>query len=281
MASTTGIGRTREGVKLLTREWQPASVPRAAILIVHGLGEHCGRYEHVGDWFSEAGYLVRSWDQCGFGASGGERGFIERWSKQHDEVEDQLADLRAAAPGIPSVLYGHSLGGLIALGYALDAGRPRPDLLILSAPALDDDLAAWKHVLAPVLGRLTPRLRIPDGVTDEMVSRDPVRQAERHRDPLMVPAPTARFGAASFAEQARVRPITDALDVETLVIHGLADPVVPARASERLAASPRVNRRTYPGIRHELHNEPEGRVIYADVLAWLEVRLAGKPAARV
>lgn len=276
MASTTGIGRTREGVKLLTREWRPASTPRAAVLIVHGLGEHCGRYEHVGDWFADAGFAVRSWDHCGFGASEGERGHVENWSQQHDDLEDQLAAMRVSVPGVPAIVYGHSLGALIALGYALDTSRPRPDLLVLSAPALADDLARWKHAVAPILGRIAPRFRIPDGITPEMVTRDAERQSERRNDPLIVPAPTARFGAAAMAAQARVRATARALDIPTLVIHGLADVVVPPRASEPLAAIPGVVRRTYPGVSHELHNEPEGPQVYADVVAWLDERLAAR-----
>lgn len=276
MTSTTGIARDRDGVKLLIREWQPATAPRAAILMAHGLGEHCGRYEHVGGWFADAGFAVRSWDQCGFGASGGVRGHIERWSKQHDDLEDQIVAVQRSVPGVPVIVYGHSLGALITLGYALDPGRPRPDLLVLSAPALADDLARWKHAVAPILGRVAPRLRIPDGITSEMVTRDPARQAARSNDPLMVPAPTTRFGAAAMVEQARVRSVVSTLDIPTLVIHGLADVVVPPRASEPLATIPGVVRRTYPGVSHELHNEPEGEAIYRGVIEWVEERLAAR-----
>lgn len=276
MPSITDTATTRDGIRLVTRHW-PADAPRAAVLLVHGLGEHAARYEHVGEQLAAAGLEAFGWDHRGFGASGGERAWVERWSRFHDDVEDRLAAIRATLPGKPVILYGHSLGGLIALGYCL-ADRPLPDLLVLSAPGIDDDLAAWKRKLAPVIARFAPHLRITNGIGPEMLSRDPARQAAVASDPLMVGSSTARFGALAFAEQRHVRASVARLSVPTLVIHGLDDPIVPARASEALAALPGVTRRTYAGIRHELHNEPEGPGIVADVIAWIDARLAREPA---
>lgn len=268
---------TRDGIRLLTRHWS-AAAPRAAVLLVHGLGEHCGRYEHVGDQLAAAGLETFGWDLRGNGASGGERGWLERWSQHHDDVEDRLASVRAALPGRPVILYGHSMGGLIALGYAVSE-RPRPDLLVLSAPGIDDDLAAWKHLVAPILSRIAPRLRLPDGITPAMRSRDPAQQAATAGDPLMLATATTRFGALGFAEQARVREVASGLSIPTLVIHGLDDPVVPARMSEPLAAIPGVTRRTYAGVLHELHNEPEAPQVLGDVIAWVDAQIGDTAAA--
>src|SRR3990170_4306130 len=154
MASIRDGATTRDGIRLLTRHWT-AAAPRAGVLFVHGLGEHSGRWEHVGDQLAAAGLEAFGWDLRGFGASAGERAWVDRWSRFHDDVEDRLAAVRAALPGKPAILYGHSMGGLIALGYAL-SDRPRPDLLVLSAPGLADDLAAWKHAVAPILARIAP-----------------------------------------------------------------------------------------------------------------------------
>jgi alpha-beta hydrolase superfamily lysophospholipase len=164
------------------------------------------------------------------------------------------------------------MGGLIALGYAT-LGRPQPDLLALSAPGLDDSLAPWKHVVGPVVARIAPHLRISNGISPSMLSNDPERQRQAREDPLMLSTSTTRFGALAFAEQARVREAASALQIPTLVIHGEADPVVPVAASEPLAAIPGVTRRTYPGIRHELHNELDGPTIVAAVIDWLGAQL--------
>lgn len=289
MPSTTDSASTRDGIRLLTRHWVagaaggdgaltrhwPAEAPRAGVLIVHGVGEHSGRYEEVGEQFAAARLETFSSDLRGMGASGGERAWVDRFDRFHDDVEDRLAATRAALPGRPVVLYGHSLGGLISLGYAL-SDRPKPDLLVLSAPGIDDDLAAWKHKLAPILARILPKVRIANGIAPSMLSRDAQRQEAARTDPLVLNASTTRLGAVSFAEQARVRSAASTLTVPTLVIHGLDDPIVPARATGPLADLSVVTRRTYAGLRHELHNEPEGPAIMADVIAWIDGRLAGR-----
>ena len=277
MASTTDSATTRDGIRLLTRHWT-ASAPRAGVLLVHGLGEHSGRWEHVGDQLAAAGLESFGWDQRGFGASAGERAWVDRWSRFHDDVEDRLAAIRAVLPGLPVILYGHSMGGLIALGYCV-SDRPLPDLLVLSGPGLDDNAPDWKHALAPLLARILPRLRIANGVPPEMLSRDPARQEAARTDPHMINSSTTAFGARFFEEQARVRAAASRLSIPTLVIHGLDDPIVPPRSSEALAALPGVTRRAYAGIRHELHNEPEGPQILADVIAWIDERLAEIPVA--
>ncbi len=272
MASTTDSATTRDGIRLLTRHWE-AAAPRATVLFVHGLGEHSGRWEHVGAQLATAGLEAFAWDQRGFGASGGARAYVDRWDQYLDDAEDRLAAARAAVPGRPAVLYGHSMGGLIALGYAISE-RPRPDLMVLSAPGIDDSAPAWKHLLAPVIARIAPHMRIANGIPDSTLSRDPVRQEATRVDPLILRSSTTRLGARFFEEQARVRAGAPTLAIPTLVIHGLADPLVPARVTESLAAIVGVTRRTYPGIRHELHNEPEGPAILDDVIGWIDGQLA-------
>lgn len=275
MTSITDTATTREGIRLLTRHWT-AAAPRAGVLLVHGLGEHSARYEHVGDQLAAAGLETFGWDHRGFGASAGERAGIDRWSRFHDDVEDRLAAVRAGLPGKHVILYGHSMGGLIALGYCA-SDRPLPDLLVLSAPGIDDNGAAWKHLLAPIIGRLVPHVRFPNGIPPEMLSRDPARREAARTDPLMLTSSTAAFGARFFEEQARVRAAAARLSIPTLVIHGLDDPIVPPRSTEPLADLPGVTRRAYAGIRHELHNEPEGPRILADVIAWIDGNLAAAP----
>jgi alpha-beta hydrolase superfamily lysophospholipase len=166
-------------------------------------------------------------------------------------------------------VYAHSLGGLIAAGYLL-SDRAKPDLAVLTAPALDSTLPGWKKRLAPVLGRIAPTLAIRNGLDGSTLSRDPSVAAKTVDDPLCVKVSTTRLGAEAMAEQARVRVgASRGFGIPTLVLHGEDDGLVPARASEVLAGAPGVERRTYPGLRHELHNEPEGPEIVAQVIAWL------------
>lgn len=270
MPSVTGRANTADGLALLTRHWQ-ADDPWAALLLVHGLGEHSGRYEHVGDHFAAAGLDTYAYDHRGNGGSDGVRGDIDRWSRYHDDMAERLAVVRETAGGRPVVVYAHSMGGLIAAGYLL-SDRPRPDLTVLSAPGLDSTLARWKIALAPVLGRIAPTLSVPNGVRAETLSRDPEVGRRLAADPLNGRASTTRFGAEAVREQQRVRAGAKAIGGPTLVIHGLDDGLVPASASEPFEGAPGVERRTYRGLRHEMHNEPEWRTVLDDVVSWIRER---------
>jgi alpha-beta hydrolase superfamily lysophospholipase len=285
MPSIEGRATAADGTVLLTRHWPAdeaeaggawAGDPWASVLIVHGIGEHSGRYEHVGDQMAAAGLDVHAYDHRGNGGSGGRRGHVDRWSEFHDDLGGRLAAVRASAAGSrPVAIYGHSLGGLIVAGYCLaDPPRPKPDLVVLSAPALESTLASWKQVLAPLLGRIAPTIAIPTVVDGTTISRDPSVAAKTVDDPLCVKVTTMRLGSEGLKERARVR--TEAsrgLGVPTLVLHGLDDGLVPHAASELFAGAPLTDRRTYPGLRHELHNEPEGPQVVDEIIIWLREQI--------
>ena len=265
-----------DGTDILVRHWTgdaSAGTPWASVLLVHGLGEHSGRYEHVGQQMAATGLDVHAFDLRGNGGSGGRRGHVDRWEQYHDDLAERVSAVRTAAGARPVVLYGHSMGGLVVLGYLL-TDRPKPDLVVLSSPGLDSTLASWKKRVARVLSRITPTLAIPNGVDGSTLSRDPAVAAAVGSDPLVANASTVRFGADALTEQARVRRDYAALTLPTLVLHGLDDGLVPSEASEILASLPNVERRTYPGLRHELHNEPEGPAIVDEISDWIRARTA-------
>jgi acylglycerol lipase len=262
----------RDGTSLLVRRWpSDAGAAWARVILVHGLAEHSGRWEHVGAQLSRAGLEVEAMDLRGFGASAGRRAWVDRWSEFHDDIEERVAAARSRSDA-PVVLYGHSLGGLIALGYVLD-GRARPDLLVLSAPAIAAAIPTWKRLLAGVLGRVAPTMLIANGLDANDLSHDPAVVAAYGPDPLNFHKSTVGFGQRAFAEQARVSDSLDRLTIPTLVIHGGEDRIVPTATSAGLQGRPGVTRRVYPGIRHELHNEPEGPAILDQVVAWLRDHL--------
>ncbi|MGI9000020.1 MAG: lysophospholipase [Candidatus Limnocylindria bacterium] len=264
---------TADGVAMRTMRWHSTQPAWATLLLVHGVGEHAGRYDSVARQMAGVGIEVHAYDHRGFGASGGPRSYVARWSVFHDDLETRLAMVRASSDRLPLVLYGHSMGGLIALGYVLaEARRALPDLLVLTSPGLDSTIATWKQMLAPILSRIAPRLRIPIGFRPGDLSRDPAVDERVAADPLCLSGSTTRLGAEAFAEQKRVRTLLadgGQLPVPTYVIHGADDPIVPVAASEILDGRPNVTRRVYPGLRHETHNEPEGATVVDDTIAWL------------
>jgi acylglycerol lipase len=265
--------RARDGLELRTYLWPAVATPRAHLLLVHGIAEHAGRYPHVATQLARAGITTHAYDQRGFGSSGGHRAYVDRWSQYHDDVEALLAHVRSAAAGLPVVLYGHSMGGLIALGYALaDPPRPLPDLLVLSAPAIDAAVPAWKRRLADVLGIAVPRFTIANTFPSGGLSSDPAVEIAYLADPLAVHRTTARLGVSLFREQDRVQRALaggGSLPVPTYVLHGADDPIVPEGASRSLEGRANVTRRVYPGLHHETHNEPSGASVIDDTVAWI------------
>jgi len=266
--STLSRRPAADGTDLLHRHWPASGTPWARLLLIHGLAEHSGRYEHVGEHLASRGIEVHAADQRGFGASGGRRAWVDRWSQLHDDIEHRVAALRAEAPALPVVLYGHSLGGLIALGYVLD-DRSLPDLLVLSAPAVAASVPAWQRALVAALSRLSPGTRLANRLPSDVLSKDAGVWAEYIADPLNEHRSTARFGALALAEQRRVAAAVDRLSIPTLVIHGGDDRLVPTETSELFESRRGVTRRVYPGVRHELHNEPEAPQVLDDVVAWI------------
>lgn len=273
MTSNAYPSETPGGVHEYVRRWEPESATRAELVLCHGIAEHSGRYERVGRRFADAGIAVTAYDQIGFGRSGGRRAWVDEWSDVLDQIQRHVET--AKATGRPVILLGHSNGGLFALEYAL-AERPRPDLLVLSAPGLDGG-ALWQRLIAPLFARLAPTLRIPNGVKGEQLSRDPAVGEAYFGDPLVETQTTTKYGNELFMAMTRVKSAIGALDVPTLVLHGAADTIVPPQASAALGDLPVVERRIYPALRHELFNEPEGSAIVDEVVEWIDARLSTQP----
>lgn len=275
--------RAADGTELFTRHWPSQVRGWASALIVHGLAEHSGRYEHVGSHLAEAGIDAFALDQRGFGQSGGDRAWVDRWSRFHEDLAERVTAIRASHPGQPLLLYGHSLGGLMILGYTLSAAPgggptyPQPDALVLSAPAMAASLPAAQRLAVNVLGRIAPRLRVKNGIATDTLSSIPAVRDDYLADPLNEHSSCVGFGLRAFREQARVVAALDEIKVPTLVIHGGLDRLVPVESSAVLEGHPHVTRRVYNGVAHELHNEPQGDQVLADVVDWARV-VVGRPA---
>lgn len=275
MNESTGSHTTADGLDLLTRSWTIES-PRYDVLLVHGLGEHSGRWSGPAEHFNNQGANVFSYDIRGHGQSGGNPGDIERFEQFYDDIAE-MAIATAASTGRPWVLYGHSLGGLQAAGYLLNDREPIPNLAVLSAPAMQA-LRSIDNVLrvaANVLGTVTPGMRISANVTAEMLSRDPSIGEAYFADDLVQTKVTTRFGKASFSEQSALKDRHGSITTQTLVVHGADDELVQPAASAGLAASDAVERKVYAGLRHEMHNEPEAAQVLGDITDWIDTKLSG------
>ncbi|MFQ5558412.1 MAG: alpha/beta fold hydrolase [Acidimicrobiales bacterium] len=268
MASTIDHGTTRDGLIQLRRRWRAPGAARAAVLLLHGIAEHSGRYEHVGDQMAAAGFEVVAIDHRGYGRSGGRRGHVERWSDFLDDVEDQLEQVRSL--GLPVVVLGPSMGGLVATTSGVD------DLLVLSGPALGAQLSPRQRLMAgiaPLLRRVAPTAEIKEDGDPSLLATDPRVGAIFYEDPLRVPYPTLSLGAELMAAIERTRARVMRLSVPTYCLHGADDGLVPVEASEVLEGLPGVERRVLEGLRHEVFNEPGGPELVADVITWIDRHL--------
>jgi acylglycerol lipase len=261
-----------DGTPLHVRHWAPAGDSWATVMIVHGIGEHSGRYERTGRLMAEAGLDVHAFDLRGHGLSGGRRVYVRRWDDFLDDVALRLAEVRR--PGRSLVLMGHSMGALIALTYTC-SDRPAPDLLVLSAVPLGARTPAWQRVLAPVLSRVAPTMLIANPIAGDQLSRDPAVGIAYFADPLVQPRSTTRLGAELLRTMKPARAELERLRVPTLVIHGGADSLVPTVVSEPLAGLTGVERRVLADLRHESLNEPEGPEVVASIVDWLRPRATG------
>jgi acylglycerol lipase len=264
--ATISFGTTRDGLEQLRRCWA-ADAPKAAILLVHGIGEHSGRYEHVGEALAAAGYDTLGFDQRGFGESGGRRAFVNDFSEYVDDVADLLVERREL--GVPVVLMGHSLGGLVSATY-LVSDRPQPDLAVLSAPALSAKIPLWQRVAIPVLSRVAPKLHVKSDFDGSILTRDVDVQESYNNDPLRVDGSTAALGRRILDAMKATSPVIEKITQPTYVLHGESDTLVPPLASEAIGELPNVTRKVWAGLRHECMNEPEWPEVVAGITDWLD-----------
>lgn len=263
--------RTRDGLRLHARRWSPGEEARGAVCLVHGLGEHGGRYERFAAALTGAGYSLMAADLRGHGRSEGRRGHVGSYDHLMDDIELLLAETSLGSPGVPLFLYGQSMGGNLVVNYAL---RRRPALagMIASSPLLRmaTDPPRWKTALGRHLRRLLPALPLGNGIRADDLSRDLAVVDAYRRDPLVHDRLTPRFYDVVTAGEWAIAHAAE-LAVPLLLMHGDADMITSHAASAEFAgrAGDRCTFRLWEGLRHELHNEPEGVQVSRFVLEWM------------
>lgn len=261
-----------DGATLAVRDWPLAGTPRAVVQVVHGLGEHVGRYAHVAAWLNTRGFAVRGHDHFGHGASSGPRGGLPHTLRLVEDLGVVVDQTRRQYPGVPLVLLGHSLGGLVAAGFVARAVRP-VDALVLSSPSLDPGLTAGQKLLVAVLSRLAPGLRVGNGLDASFISHDPAVIAAYRADPRVHDRIGARLARFLSDEGATVLAAAPRWPVPTRLLFAGDDRLVNPAGSRRFAAvaagSP-LEATCFETLYHELFNEREAGPVYAALEAWLD-----------
>jgi len=268
--------KTSDGLRLHLQRWPAPGAAHGTVQIVHGLGEHIGRYEALAAALNAAGWHVAGHDHRGHGRSEGARGTIAG-------ATSLLTDLAAVSDHLRDggrwVLLGHSLGGLIAARFVAE-GLVSPgarwsrevDALVLSSPALDPGLGLAQKLLLAVASRLAPDLRLSNGLKPAWISRDPEVVRRYEQDPLVHDRVTARLVRFIVDAAALVRRRAPRWRVPTLLLWAGADRcVAPAGSAAFAAAAPAgvVTAQAFPGLYHEIFNEPEREQVLSHLLRWL------------
>lgn len=263
-----------DGVILHVADWPLPADAKAAgtVVIMHGLGEHCGRYRHVARFFNQLGFAVRTYDHRGHGRSGGARGDVPNQHAILDDARLVIEDFQRNNGGAPPLLLGHSMGGLFAARYATGKLSPLRGV-ILSSPPLSISLKPVHKLLLKVLGALAPGLGIDNGLKTEFLSHDQNVVSAYRADPLVHPKISARLLTSMLAAADYANANVAALSVPVLLVYAGSDRIVDARGSAGFAAALPPAHGTvhrYDDFYHEIFNETGAERVFADVRRWLQ-----------
>ena len=277
MNHVEGNFRGVRNLSVYTQAWLPEGDPKAAVLVVHGLGEHSGRYGNVVDALVPRGYAVYALDHIGHGKSEGGREVVERFEDFTDTLTTYLGMVKGWQPGKPVFLLGHSMGGLIACVYLLDHQAEFRGAVI-SAPAIKVGEAVPKAtiVMGKILSVIAPKMGVL-ALDASGISRDPAVVAAYVNDPLVFHGKTpARLAAEMLKTMQRVSAEIGTIRLPFIAVQGSEDRLVDPGGAQMLydgASSKDKTLKVYEGFFHEVCNEPECALVLDDIGAWLDAHV--------
>jgi alpha-beta hydrolase superfamily lysophospholipase len=271
--SFAGVG----GVRIVYDVWSPDAPARAVVVLCHGYAEHARRYDHVAQRFGEAALITYALDLRGHGRSGGKRVYLRNISEYTGDFHTLVGIAAAEHPDLPVIVLGHSMGGGVVFTYGVE----HPDdyaAMVLSGPAVYAQDAGSPVMIrvAKLLGRVLPGLPV-EKLPADAVSRDPAVVAAYESDPMVHHGRLPAGIAKALIEVGESMPRrASALTAPLLVVHGEQDSLIPVAGSRRLmecVASTDEHLKVYPGLYHEVFNEPEQALVLDDVVSWIEAKL--------
>jgi alpha-beta hydrolase superfamily lysophospholipase len=266
-----------DGVRIVYDVWTPDTPPRGVVILAHGLGEHARRYDHVATRFGREGLIIYALDHRGHGRSGGKRVLVKDISEYTGDFDTLVGIAAKEHPGLTRIVLGHSMGGGIVFAYGVEHPDDY-DLMVLSGPAVAAQLAVSPLLgwVAKTMGTIAPGLPL-QALDASAVSRDPAVVNAYNNDPLVyhgkIPGGVAR-ALLTVGETMQQR--APSLTAPLLVVHGSDDRLIPVEGSRQLVAavgSSDVELKIYPGLFHEVFNEPEQEQVLDDVVSWINARL--------
>jgi len=271
---TTDLGwKSKDGLELYARLREPEGRPKAVVCLLHGLGEHVGRYEHVGEALVSSGYALMGFDQRGHGRSAGPRGYTPSYEFLMEDTDILMAHAGERYPGARRFLYGHSLGGNEAITYAI---QRKPDLagVIVTGPMFR--LGFPPPVLKVTLGRLMnyiyPKFTQPTGLETAALSRDRKVVDLYISDPLVHDKITSRLFVDMMASGKWSLVHAADLSLPLLLMHGSADRLASPDGSREFArkGGKNITFHIFEDWYHEIHNEPDQADVFKMMTSWMD-----------
>jgi acylglycerol lipase len=273
MAEAPVTIKSKDGLTLVGREWTPAGEVRGVVCLIHGIGEHVGRYAHVAAAINQAGYAMIGVDQRGHGRSEGPRGHTPAYDAFLDDIDVQLGEAAGRHPGKPLFLYGHSLGGNLVLYYGLRR-QPRLAGVIASAPSLRLAFKppAWKTTMGRLMYNLMPAFSLPSGLETAALSRDPSVVQAYVQDPLVHDRVSARLGIGMIDVGEWILAHASEFRLPLLVFIGSADRLTAVDSCRELASKVPgdCTLKVWDGLYHETHNEPQKAEVIGFMVRWIQ-----------
>jgi alpha-beta hydrolase superfamily lysophospholipase len=267
--------QSNDGVRFFLQGWTPDTDPKAVVCLVHGLGEHCGRYVHVAQALTDAGYALLAFDLRGHGRTTGKRGHFPNPQVLLEDIDRLLQAAEQRFPGLPRFLYGHSMGGILVLYYTT-ARKPALAGVVATSPGLRTALEEQrlKVALSRTLGAILPEMSLPTGLSAEQISRDPAVVQKYREDPMVHGVATLGLATSLLKAIHAAFDQADQFCAPLLLMHGGQDSIAYARGSQEYAAlAPNATLKLWEGLYHETHNEPEKEQVLAYMIQWLDARL--------
>jgi len=276
MLHRSGEFAGRGGVRLFHQRWLPEAEPRAVVVNLHGLGDHSGLYVALVEYLVERGFGVHAFDQRGHGQSAGQRAYIASWADYREDLGTFLGMVRHESPNRPVFVIGNSLGGLIALEYALIRPDGLDGVVAVSPPLGRLGVPPMLMALGRVMSRIWPRFSLEAHMDLGNLSRDPQAAAELMSDPLFHRQGTARLSTEVTAAIARVQAGAASFRAPVLLLHGGDDRMVSPDGTRRFFAALGAPDRTfheYPRAYHALFADLDAARVLADLYAWMTARM--------
>jgi alpha-beta hydrolase superfamily lysophospholipase len=275
MSDTTKFLTTSDGLKIYVRQWIPPQY-KAVICLVHGFGEHIGRYTHVADFFNKNGYAFVGMDNRGHGQSEGKRGHAPKYDAYLDDIQLFLNDIKTQCNGVPLFLYGHSMGGNLVLNYII---KNKPNLagVVLSSPwiQLAFEPKPIMITMGKVMRSIYPSFTQSSGLVVEHISKDPSVVEAYKNDPLVHSSITASAGLGLNEAAAFLNAYSAEVHLPMLIMHAEEDKLTSQPASEAFSKRTKgdITYKKWSGMYHEIHNEPDKIQVLTYMLGWLDSKV--------